>query len=106
MSIRSVDMQVLVQKVGDISRIQQTHQVEENNRQQEFNQAIVQQTDHNSKEVNQSLRSEEAYVHERQEKQKKEEKGQEKKGKKEDTANTDNKSQNMSQSGHRLDITV
>lgn len=106
MSIRSVDMQVLVQKVGDISRIQHTHQVEESQRQQEFNQAIVQQTDHNSREVNQSLRGEEAYVHERQEKQKKEKKGEEKKGKREETANTDNKSQNMSQPGQRLDITI
>jgi hypothetical protein len=106
MSIRSVDMQVLVQKVGDISRVQQAHQVEEHKRQQEFTQAIAQQTEHNTKEINQPLRSEDAYVHERQKEGEKEKKEQEKKGKKEETANTDNKGQNLSQSGRRLDITI
>lgn len=106
MSIRSIDMQVLVQKVGDVARIQHTHQVDHDKRQQEFVQAIAQQTQHNTKEVNQMLRSEHAEIHQRQEKQKKEKNSQEKKGKHENEANNDNKSLNNNDSGHFLDITI
>lgn len=44
MSIRSVDMQVMVQKVGDVARIQQAQQTEAGHRQGEFSQLITAQT--------------------------------------------------------------
>jgi hypothetical protein len=44
MSIKSVDMQVLVQKVADIARIQQTQRTEASHRQGEFSQLINNQT--------------------------------------------------------------
>jgi len=67
-------MQVLVQKVGDVARIQHTQQIDHDKRQQEFVQAIAQETQHNTKEVNQMLKSEHAEIHQRQEKQKKKKK--------------------------------
>ncbi len=106
MSIRSVDMQVLVQKAGDVARVQQTHQIEQDRRQQEFNQAIIQQTHQNTKEVNQTLKSEDAYIHGRQEKQKKEKKDHENKGNEEKTANNENKSVKSPIQGHHVDITI
>lgn len=99
-------MQVLVQKVGDVARIQHTQQIDHDKRQQEFVQAISQQTEHNTKEVNQMLKSEHAEIHQRQEKQKKEKNDQEKKGKSDNEANNDNKSLNPHDSGHLLDITI
>ncbi len=48
MTIRSLDMQVLVQKVGEVARIQQTEQTGANRQQQEFAQAINAQTTKNS----------------------------------------------------------
>lgn len=106
MSIRSVDMQVLVQKAGDVARVQQTHQIEQDRRQQEFNHAIIQQTNHNTKEVNQTLKGEDVYVQDRQEKQKKQKKDQENKGNEETTANNENKSVKSPKQGHHLDITI
>lgn len=44
MSIRSVDMQVLVQKVGEVARIQQAQHAEASHRQGEFSQLITAQT--------------------------------------------------------------
>ncbi|MEN6349781.1 MAG: hypothetical protein ABFD08_10355 [Syntrophomonas sp.] len=99
-------MQVLVQKVGDVARIQHTQQIDHDKRQQEFVQAISQQTEHNTKEVNQMLKSEHAEIHQRQEKQKKEKNNQEKKGKSDNEANNDNKRLNPHDSGHLLDITI
>lgn len=99
-------MQVLVQKVGEVARIQHTQHIEHDKRQQEFAQAIARQTEHNTKEVNHMLKSEHAEIHQRQEKQKKEKKSQEKKGKTENEANNDNKSLNPDNSGHLLDITI
>ncbi len=57
MTIRSVDMQVLVQKVNDVTKIQQTQQVEGQNRQQESAQNIAAQTERVSRTVNQTLRN-------------------------------------------------
>ncbi|KUG03619.1 hypothetical protein ASZ90_019052 [hydrocarbon metagenome] len=48
MTIRSLDMQVLVQKVGEVARIQQTEQSGAHRQQQEFAQAINAQTTKNS----------------------------------------------------------
>jgi len=49
MSIKSVDMQVLVQKVGEVARIQQAEQAGAHKNRQEFAEAISAQTVKNSK---------------------------------------------------------
>ncbi|MDD3267757.1 MAG: hypothetical protein PHX14_00415, partial [Syntrophomonadaceae bacterium] len=81
MSIRSIDMQVLVHKVGDVAKVQQAQQLENSNRQQESTQQIGQQTHIDVKTVNQPLRNEHADVHEKQEKENQEKKSRAKKGK-------------------------
>lgn len=106
MTIRSVDMQVLVQKAGDVARVQQSHQIDQDRRQQEFNQAMIQQINHNTKEVNQTRKGEDVYIQERQEKQKKQKNEQENKGNDETTANNENKSVKSPTQGHRVDITI
>ena len=105
MTIRSVDMQVLIQKVGDVARIQQSQQLENNSRQQEFAQQISQQTDKNAKTVNQMLRNEQAFVHEKQE-QESGKKKQAKKGKSEKIANRDKTDTRPNKRGNKLDIIV
>ncbi len=49
MTIKSLDMQVMVQKIGEVARIQQSEQTGANNKQQEFTEAINAQTIKNSK---------------------------------------------------------
>jgi len=106
MTIRSIDMQVLIQKVGDVARIQQSQQLENNSRQQEFTQQISQQTDKNVKTVNQMLRNERSYVHEKQEKEQSGKKKQAKKGKSEKIANRDKTDTRPNKRGNKLDIIV
>jgi hypothetical protein len=105
MTIRSIDMQVLIQKVGDVARIQQSQQLENNSRQQEFAQQITQQTDKNVKTVNQMLRNEQAFVHEKQE-QESGKKKQAKKGKSDKMANRDKTEKCPNKRGNKLDIIV
>lgn len=71
MTIRSVDMQVLVQRVGDVSKIQHAQQVQNNYKQQENAQQIMQQTTTVSKSVDQSREAESKRVREEKEKEKK-----------------------------------
>ena len=71
MTIRSIDMQVLVQKVGDVAKIQQAEKSDHNNRQQQFAQQILQQTETNSKTVSQNLRSEATLIRDKQEEEEK-----------------------------------
>lgn len=66
MTIRSLDMQVLVQKVSDVGKIQQAQQVEGQQRQQESAQNIAAQTERVSRTVNKSLRNEGKKVHEKE----------------------------------------
>lgn len=69
-TIRSVDMQVLVQKVGDVAKIKQAEQSSDNNRQQQFTQQISQDTIKYSKTVNQALPGEKKRVHDKEDKEK------------------------------------
>ncbi len=71
MTIRSIDMQVLVQKVGDVAKIQQAEKTEQSSRQQQFAQQIMQQTETNSKTVSQNLRSEATLIRDKQEEEEK-----------------------------------
>ncbi|MEN6348059.1 MAG: hypothetical protein ABFD08_01480 [Syntrophomonas sp.] len=111
MSIRSIDMQVLVQKVSDVAKVQQAQQVENSNRQQESVQQINHQTNIEVKTVNEPLRNEHAHVHEKQEQKEKEKKSKPKKGNNDNTENSDRTTvaQNKNtpdKNGSHLDIIV
>lgn len=111
MSIRSIDMQVLVQKVSDVAKVQQAQQVENSSRQQESVQQINHQTNIDVKTVNQPLRNEHAYVHDKQEQKDKEKKSKNKKGNNHDMENSDKttveKNKNTpDKNGNHLDIIV
>ncbi len=114
MTIRSLDMQVLVQKVGDVARVQQAQQTESNSRQQEFLQAIDQQTKERSKAVKETEKNESAFVHgkeeqEKEKKAKKKSKGKGKKRKKENKENKENKESSLAKDrikGNNIDFTV
>ncbi|MDD3364049.1 MAG: hypothetical protein PHZ03_03635 [Syntrophomonas sp.] len=107
MSIRSTDMQVLVQKVGDVAKLQQIQQQELNIKQQEFNSQILDQTSKNTHTVNQTLRNESALVHEKQEKEEKTKKDRNKKGNSDNRENSKEQHKNMEPGrGDKLDIIV
>jgi hypothetical protein len=106
MTIKSIDMQVLVQKVGDVAKIQQAQQAGNNHRQEEFIKNISEQTDRYTKTVNKTLHSESKKVNEKEEKEKqsrkkhtaKKEEGKDKSG--------ESKLQTPSESGGNVDIIV
>jgi hypothetical protein len=64
-------MQVLVQKVGDVARVQQTEKSDHASRQQQFLEHITQQTEANSSAVNQASANESVLIREKQEQKKK-----------------------------------
>jgi len=105
MSIKSIDMQVLVQKTGDVAKIQQAHRLENENRQQEFSQQINQETERNTKTVNQPLHNKFEYVHNRKEREK-EKKSKTQKGKKDKSENKKSGATVALERGNNLDITV
>ena len=71
MTIRSIDMQVLVQKVGEVSKLQQIEKTDQQVRQQAFLEQIAQQTEQVSTTVNQTPASEAALIREKQSDKKK-----------------------------------
>ena len=71
MTIRSIDMQVLVQKVGEVAKLQQTEKTDQQVRQQSFLEQIAQQTEQVSHTVNQTPASEAALIREKQSDKKK-----------------------------------
>lgn len=103
MTIKSVDMQVLVQKVGDVAKIQQAQQTGNNHRQEEFIKNINEQTDRYTKTVNKALQSEHKKVHEKEEKEKQSRKRYRGSNKQE---NEEDKSNSGNESGSNLDIIV
>lgn len=106
MTIKSIDMQVLVQKVGDVAKIQQAQQTGNNHRQEEFIKNINEQTDRYTKTVNKALQSENKKVHEKEEKEEQSRKGYKDSDKKENDEDKDNKLQSSNQSGTNLDIII
>ncbi len=106
MTIKSIDMQVLVQKVGDVAKIQQAQQTGNNHRQEEFIKNINEQTDRYTKTVNKALQSEHKKVHEKEEKEKQSRKRYRDSNKKENEEATDNKPQSCNESGSTLDIII
>lgn len=66
MTIRSIDMQVLVQKVGEVAKIQQTEKTDQQVRQQSFLEQIAQQTQQVSTTVNQTPTTDPSLIREKQ----------------------------------------
>jgi len=99
-------MQVLVQKVGDVAKIQQAQQTGNNHRQEEFIKNINEQTDRYTKTVNKALQSENKKVHEKEEKEEQSRKRYKDSNKKENDEDKDNKLQSSNQSGTNLDILI
>lgn len=81
MTIRSIDMQVLVQKVGEVAKIQQTEKTDQNVRQQSFLEQISQQTQLVSTTVNQTPASESSLIRDNQSDKKKKQSNHKKKEK-------------------------
>jgi hypothetical protein len=71
MTIRSIDMQVLVQKVGEVAKIQQAEKTSQHIKQQSFLEQIAQQTEVVSKTVNEASASESGLIREKQSEKKK-----------------------------------
>lgn len=109
MTIRSIDMQVLIPKVSDVAKIQQIQLQENASRQQENANLIARETLKNTTTVNQPLRDESALVHEKEEREKNSKKNKEKKGKndnKQNTKNSADKAMVDSQPGSNIDIKI
>lgn len=106
MTIKSIDMQVLVQKVGDVAKIQQAQQIGNNHRQEEFVKNINAETDKYSKTVNKPGQSQHKKVDEKEEKEKQSRKRYKDSGKKNDEESKDTKSPAKIESGSKLDIIV
>lgn len=70
MTIRSVDMQVLVPKVSDVARIRQVEQTEADRRQQEAVQFISKETNTNSKSVKETEQGKSRWIDKNDEKEK------------------------------------
>lgn len=71
MTIRSIDMQVLVQKVGDVAKIQQTEKTDQQVKQQSFLEQISQQTQQVSTTVNKTPTSDPSLIRDKQSDKKK-----------------------------------
>lgn len=71
MTIRSVDMQVLLPKAGEVAKLQQAQRLEHIHRQYDNKDAIVQQTFSTAKQVGQTVRGATPYVDEQPDKKEK-----------------------------------
>lgn len=108
MSIRSVDMQVLVQKTGDIARIQAAHQVEGQHKMMENTQNISAQNENIARRVNDPLRNESKLVHDKEEQEKDQKKKQRDKDNEGETRKEQDTAKNKVKDAgnHHLDITI
>ncbi|CFX66585.1 Uncharacterized [Syntrophomonas zehnderi OL-4] len=104
MSIRTMDMQVLVQKTGDVAKIQQIQNQGNNLRQQEISSNILQDTNKNTHTVNKTQASEGKQVYKKQDKEKNPPNDKNKKG---NSTKKENKEEDQQLDPHRgtnLDI--
>jgi len=104
MSMRMTDVQVLVQKTGDIAKIQQVHNQENNLRQQENAGTIAENTNKNTKTVNKPKANEGKLVHEKQEQEQQAKKNKNKRGNDEKKENTEEHPHLDPNRGTNLDI--
>ena len=104
MSMRVMDMQVLVQKTADMAKIQQVQHQETNLKQHEMANQIVAQTQQNTQTINKPLANESKLVHEKQEKEDQAKKNRKKRGNLENGENTEEHTQLDMNRGNNLDI--
>ncbi|MGE5416624.1 MAG: hypothetical protein ACM3UZ_07665 [Acidobacteriota bacterium] len=111
MSMKIIDMQVLLPRASEVSRVQQIHQQEHDQKQQEFIAQMAVQAEKAEAEVRRTPRNEESIIREKPEREKNSEKRQKKEGKQETEENTENKDQNALKKmadprGAKVDIKV
>lgn len=104
MSMKIMDMQVLVQKTADVAKMQQVHNQESNVRQQEMTNQIAAQTQQNTHNVNKPLANQSKFVHEKQEKDDQTKKSKKKRGKILQAENTEEGNKLAPNCGNKLDI--
>lgn len=104
MSIKSVDMQVLIQKTSDVARIQQIQNQGNNFRQQEISSNILQDTNQNTQTVKKPPAGEGKLVHEKQEHEKNSSQDERKRGNKAKKSNSEEEKQLDPNRGGKLDI--
>jgi len=97
-------MQVLVQKTGDMAKIQQVQHQETNLKQHEMANQIVAQTQQNTQSVNQPSASESKLVHEKEEKDNNNKKNRKKRGNSINEENTEDCNPLDPNRGNKLDI--
>ncbi|MGE5371331.1 MAG: hypothetical protein ACM3QZ_05010 [Solirubrobacterales bacterium] len=111
MSIRSMDLQVLIPRASEVSKAQQIQMQENNLRQAEIATQVAQQAEKTETTVTRSPASEELLIREQPEREKKHGKEGKKEGNKENSANKDNTTDaktagNTEELGGRLNIVV
>lgn len=104
-----MDLQVLIPKVNEVSKVQQVQQQENNTRQQEFASQLNQQTVKAETSVNKSPRHEDALVREKEEHEKKQGNKEKREGKSQTKENTDIKVESNTVEiddgrGHKVDL--
>lgn len=105
MSMRTVDLQVLIPRSNEVARVQQVQQQVNQNQQQELTAQLLQQTAKNERSINPSREGEKVLIREREEKEKKEKKSKRQAGKPEEEENNFNhESRARSGLGSRIDI--
>ena len=104
MSMKIMDMQVLIQKTADVAKIQQVQNQETNLRQQEMTNQIAAQTQQNTKNVNKPQANQSKLVHEKHDKEEQAKKSRKKRGNKEKKENTEDCKQIDPIRGNSLDI--
>ncbi len=106
MTIRTVDMQVLIPKSSEIAKLQQVQQQENQVRQQENTQQINAETVKTTTNVNDPQKSEASHIYDKQEEEKRRRKARKgKAGGKDESEEEKGKRSLLNASGH-LDITV
>lgn len=107
MSMKIMDMQVLIQKTADVSKIQQVQNQESNIRQQELTNQIVAQTQQNTHSINRPPANQAKLVHEKQEQEEHSKKNRKKRG---NIGNIENKEEHKQLAdpnrGNNLDILI
>lgn len=104
MTIRSVDMQVLVQKVTDVAKIPQTDKADHHNRQQQFMQQIAEQTDVSSRTVNQPQANDTVLIRDKQEKERRQRSSKKKKDAERSSEDQDSEWPRDPERGSNIDI--
>ncbi len=104
MSMKIMDMQVLIQKTADVAKIQHVQNQETNLRQQEMAQQIAAQTQQNTQNVNKPQANQGKLIHEKQEKEEQAKKSRKKRGNNGNEENIEEHKQLNPNQGNKLDI--